>query len=101
MKEAHMRTSKLRRHARMVFTMWVSPAHRQEVLYVQEAQVVWANSHEYGLELRHVSAHDRRWLTSFFREYGASADFPAHRFPVSHRRDSRSAADAASEGLMK
>ena len=49
----------------MVFTLWLSPAHREEALYVQEAPVVWARAHEFGLAFRNVNPKDLRWLTSF------------------------------------
>jgi hypothetical protein len=51
--------------AGMVLKLWVSPAHRDEVLYVKEARVLWARAHEFGLELRQVDVLDNEWLTRF------------------------------------
>ena len=56
----------------MALKVWISPAHRDDSLYVREARVLWAGANEFGLELRHVDLPDHQWLISFFRECGHS-----------------------------
>ena len=52
-------------HVGMVLKVWISPAHRDEALYVKEAKVLWARAHEFGLELCQVDVKDHEWLISF------------------------------------
>ena len=49
----------------MVLHVWISPFHKEEPLYVKEARVLWANEHEFGLELRQISASDHQWLIGY------------------------------------
>jgi hypothetical protein len=51
--------------AGMVLKVWISPAHRDEALYVKEARVLWAEANEFQLELRQVDVQDHQWLMSF------------------------------------
>lgn len=51
--------------AGMRLKMWISPAHRENPLYVKEARVLWARAQEFGLELRDIDPPDHQWLTSF------------------------------------
>ncbi len=51
--------------AGMVLTVWISPANRDEALYVKEARVLWAQTNEFELELRQVDSKDNQWLMSF------------------------------------
>lgn len=46
----------------MVLKVWISPANRDEALYLQEARVVWVRGHEFGIELRQVDLDDHQWL---------------------------------------
>jgi hypothetical protein len=51
--------------AGMVLRVWISPAHRDEALYVKEARVLWARRHEFWLDLRQVDSQDHQRLIRF------------------------------------
>ena len=49
----------------MLLKVWISPAQRNDALYVKAASVVWARQNEFGLEMLQVDAQDQEWLTRF------------------------------------
>ena len=49
----------------MVLKLWISPADRDEALFVKEARVLWVRAHEFWLEFRQVDVLDHQWLTDF------------------------------------
>jgi hypothetical protein len=49
----------------MVLKVWISPAHRDEAVYVKEARVLWSKAHQFGLELCRVDVQDYEWLMGF------------------------------------
>ncbi len=51
--------------AGMVLRVWISPAHRDEALYVKEARVLWARGHEFGHDLRQVDNQDHQCQIRF------------------------------------
>ena len=73
-------------HQGMILRMWVSPAHKEECLCVEEARVLWVKEHEFGLELGRLHSADHRWLKAFletaerrdsFRRISGGIDFAA------------------------
>jgi hypothetical protein len=49
----------------MLLKVWISPGHREEALYVEEARVLWVKEHQFGLDLRHLTPNDQRWLRAY------------------------------------
>ena len=56
----------------MIVKVWISPTHRDDALYVEEARVLWARANEFGLELRQVDAEDHEWLMNFLGNHSGS-----------------------------
>lgn len=54
----------------MVLKLWISPAHREDALYVEEARVLWTRANEFGLELHEVDDEDHQWLMKFLENGG-------------------------------
>jgi hypothetical protein len=54
----------------MVLKIWISPADRDEALYVKEARVLWVRGHEFWLEFRQVDVQDHQWLINFLKNAG-------------------------------
>ena len=58
----------------MVLKLWISPKHRDDAIYVEEARVLWARANEFGLELREVDIEDYEWLVSFLDSHSTSGE---------------------------
>ena len=58
----------------MVLKLWISPKHRDDAIYVEEARVLWAQANEFGLELRQVDIEDHEWLVSFLDSHSTSGE---------------------------
>ena len=58
----------------MVLKIWISPADRDEALYVKEARVLWVRGHQFWLEFRQVDAHDHQWLINFLENADMASD---------------------------
>ena len=60
--------------AGMVLKLWISPKHRDDAIYVEEARVLWARANEFGLELCQVDVEDHEWLLSFLGSHRISGE---------------------------
>ena len=56
----------------MIVKMWISPAHRNDALYVKAARVVWVRQNQFGLELLQLDSQDQKWFTRYLDEHGRS-----------------------------
>lgn len=67
----------------MLLKVWLSPAHREEALYVKEARVLWAKEHEFGLEICDLTTNDQRWLRGYLETAEARNSFRVNGQPAS------------------
>jgi PilZ domain len=58
----------------MVLKVWISPADRDEALYVKEARVLWMRGHQFWLEFRQVDVQDHQWLINFLESADMASD---------------------------
>jgi hypothetical protein len=58
----------------MVLKIWISPADRDEALYVKEARVLWVRAHQFWLEFRQVDGQDHQWLINFLENADMASD---------------------------
>lgn len=58
----------------MVLKVWISPKHRDDAIYVEEARVLWARANTFGLELLQVDIEDHEWLVSFLDNHSRSGE---------------------------
>jgi hypothetical protein len=52
----------------MPLKLWIFNAHREDPLYVGEAQVRWTEGQQFGLQLHRLPSIDHRWLISFLED---------------------------------
>ncbi len=67
----------------MLLKVWVSPAQREEALYIKEARVLWAKEHEFGLELRDLTTNDQQWLRGYLETAERRNSFRVNGQPAS------------------
>ena len=49
----------------MLLQLAISPPHKEDKLYIQEACVLWVKGNQFGLKFRGLSSKDHRWLLRF------------------------------------
>ena len=62
--------------------LWISPPHKEDEVCVEDAEVIWANDHEFGVRFDRLSAVYRRGLAIVLQSAERRQSFQVQAVPL-------------------